>query len=58
MSDTQNTHTPNQNDTRLKMFEEWYQEGTHPEEIRQIQGVPMSLTLSYREYYLERQNER
>ena len=49
MNDTTNT-------TYQKLFEEWFKDGTHPEEL--LLGMPMSLKQAYSEYYKEQINDR
>ena len=49
MNDTTST-------TYQKLFEEWFKDGTHPEEL--LLGMPMSLKQAYSEYYKEQINDR
>lgn len=49
MSDTTNT--------RLRMYEQWLEDGQHPEG-QFLEGIPMSIKQEYREYYKEKQNDR
>ena len=41
-------------DTLQKLFEQWYQDNQHPEEL--LLGVDMGLKQGYRKYYKEKQN--
>ena len=46
-----------QNMTYRKMFKEWLEDGTHPED-RFLMTLPTSLREAYRNYYKEKINEK